>query len=141
MLHAVIHALGETGFAWDTTDVDGRSIKIIDLPATAFQQPLATSFDDALEALAALPRLFIEPDGSFIWLGEEGPQQWKLDGQLNDSPYGLMTIELKISGAAPWPGVETVLRILKWPSCPIAFELVRKGVYVDVETLHALLTS
>ena len=39
-------------------------------PAMLAAAVLPVTFEQAETALAALPRLFIEPDGSFVWVGE-----------------------------------------------------------------------
>jgi hypothetical protein len=89
-----------------------------------------------LAALEQLPRLFIEPDGSFIWIGPGGPDEWKFDGQLHDSTGGLMTVELKVSGREPeW---DRLLMCLDWPRTQLAFELVREGIYVDETVFRSL---
>ncbi len=34
--------------------------------------------------LADLPRMFIEPDGSFVWVGQDEAENWQLDGVIYD---------------------------------------------------------
>lgn len=135
MWHTILHALNTSSYDSLSASVDGHEVVAIDLPSTAFQQPLGVTFDATLEFLAALPRLYIEPDGSFIWLSDDGADEWKIDGQLNDSPGGLMTVELKITGRRPWPGLESVLHSVDWPRQAIAFEMVRQGIYLDVSVI------
>jgi hypothetical protein len=56
---------------------------------------LAATFEETSEALSAIPRLFIEPDGSFVWTGEEAGQPWQVDGNLSDRCDSLAYVELK----------------------------------------------
>jgi hypothetical protein len=52
----------------------------------------AVSFEQASSALDTLDRLFLEPDGSFVWTGETvadspeaaPPRRWQLDGEVYD---------------------------------------------------------
>ena len=70
--------------------------------------PLACTFDDAYAKLAELDKLFIEPDGAFLWTGwdrslDPPNELWRLDGCLYDSGPRLQYVELKgHSGAEPW---------------------------------------
>ena len=94
------------------------------------------TFEQAADRLAQLPRLFIEPDGSFVWVSESGAGDWQIDGQLNDSPAGLMTVELKLSGPrADWPAV---LRSVDWPRERLIYQLVQQGIYLDDREFHAV---
>ena len=90
---------------------------------------LAVRFEEALAGLSELPRLFIEPDGSFVWRGttEEG-QAWQLDGNLIDRGDVLDYVELK--GVCPSERLDDVLRMLGWPECQLAFQLPRLGVFL-----------
>lgn len=44
-------------------------------PADAAGMTMASDFDAALERLAALERAFVEPDGSFVWVGPGGEER------------------------------------------------------------------
>ncbi len=57
--------------------------------------PLSVSWEVALDRLMQLPRMFAEPDGSFLWSGEEnngGP--WQLEGTLFDDGQVVRRVEL-----------------------------------------------
>ncbi len=136
-LHVTLHAHPGRSFPSQEMMLQGGPRQVLVIPAGELSRPLPVRFDDVLTQLEQLPRLFIEPDGSFIWIGPRGPQQWKLDGQLHDSASGLMTVELKISGTDP--ALDDVLRTLGWPAAPVVFELVREGVYLDEANFRAVL--
>lgn len=53
------------------------------------------SFEQAVAALEALPRMFIELDGSFVWPSPDPEQSWQLDGCLFDRDGRLQYVELK----------------------------------------------
>jgi hypothetical protein len=94
--------------------------------------PLSVSFDAALAELGLLPRLFIEPDGSFVWRGAtaEGAA-WQVDGNLIDRGDVLDYVELK--GVCPSERLDEILRALGWPAVPLTFQLSRFGVFLREE--------
>lgn len=57
--------------------------------------PLSVSFDTACERLSPLERMFLEPDGSFVWTGEADGQCWQVDGNLIDQGPSLAYVELQ----------------------------------------------
>ncbi len=86
-------------------------------------------FDRALHHLSLLPRLFIEPDGSFVWPGTaDDDQPWQLDGNLIDRGDVLDYVEVK--GSCPSERLDEVLRVLGWPEAPLTFQLPRIGVFL-----------
>jgi len=91
------------------------------------------SFDAALTALEQLPRMFAEPDGSFVWVGET-PDRWQVDGNLFDRGDELAYVSL--SGACPAAEFDQLLRCFGWPEIELVFELTREGVYVDEATFR-----
>lgn len=117
-----------------------RSTDLDDGPAmltfnTTIQGPgsfgaLSVSFDAALAELAKLPRMFIEPDGSFVWRGTaEAGGPWQVDGNLIDQGAVLAYVELK--GCCPVEQFEQVLAAVGWPENRLAFQLPRLGIVLD----------
>lgn len=91
---------------------------------------LPASFDAVLTQLSLLPRLFIEPDGSFVWRGgdtEEG--EWQVDGNLIDRGDVLAYVEL--SGCCSRERFDELLQAVGWPEQALAFQLPRRGVFLD----------
>jgi len=97
------------------------------------------SFDAALEALALLPRMFIEPDGSFVWTGTEGSDPWQVDGNLIDRGDALAYVELK--GRCPADQFNELLAACGWPACPLAFQLPRRGLSLGESAFRTLATT
>ena len=96
---------------------------------------LAVGFDDVLAELAKLPRLFIEPDGSFVWRGTSvDGQEWQLDGNLVDRGQTLDYVEIK--GRCPSERLNDILRTLGWPQAALAFQLPRQGVVLSEEAFR-----
>ena len=94
------------------------------------------SFDAALAALALLPRLFIEPDGSFVWTGDQRGQPWQVDGNLIDRGDCLAYVELK--GFCAEEKFDELLAAFGWPVAPLAFQLPRRGVTLSEVEFRAL---
>ena len=93
---------------------------------------LAVTFDSAVAEIARLPRLFIEPDGSFVWRGtSDDGQSWQVDGNLIDRGEVLDYVELK--GWCPSQRLDEILAALGWPQTPLAFQLPRQGVTLTEE--------
>lgn len=86
------------------------------------------TFEEVAEDLAALPRMFVEPDGSFVWVGGS-ESEWQLDGMLYDGPGRLWYLELK--GRCPETEFNLLLLALGWPETPVAFQLVREALWLD----------
>lgn len=85
------------------------------------------TFEDVLDGLAKLPRMFVEPDGSFVWVSSPGELAWQLDGMLYDRDERLLYVELK--GACPAARLDQFLAILGWPQTPVMFQLLREAVF------------
>src|SRR5262245_37857862 len=91
---------------------------------------LSVTFEEAFSALERLDRLFIEPDGSFVWTGV-GPlgESWQFDGNLIDQGNCLAYVELK--GRCPGEQLDLLLVALGWPAANLAFQLTQRGVFVS----------
>ncbi|HVX15856.1 MAG TPA: hypothetical protein VHC22_32030 [Pirellulales bacterium] len=88
----------------------------------------ARTFEEVSARLAALPRMFVEPDGAFVWVAADGPT-WQLDGVLYDGAGRLWYVELK--GRSPQKEFEEFLSALGWPQTPVVFQLVREALLLD----------
>lgn len=96
--------------------------------------PWALSFEEALDALARLERLYVEPDGSFVWRPEVAQQ---VDGQLSDRAGRLILVELhgRCSGA----NIDRLAATLNPTHEPLAVQLIREGVYLPWHAWRSLL--
>ena len=86
------------------------------------------TFEEVVDSLSSLPRMFIEPDGAFVWVGS-AESAWQLDGTLYDGPGRLWYVELK--GRSPLDDFNRLLSTLGWPETPLVFQLVREAVLLD----------
>jgi hypothetical protein len=55
---------------------------------------MTVAWETAYENLARLPRMYTEPDGSFLWTGETAETAWQLEGTLFDDGQVIRRIEL-----------------------------------------------
>lgn len=108
------------------------------LPPTDAKQPKwAAAFDTSFASLQQFERLFIEPDGSFVWTGAlPDGTTWQVDGNLIDQGERLAYVELK--GCCPEAQFDQFLATLGWPEVPLKFELTRRGVVVDESEFRKL---
>jgi len=114
-----------------SVSLDGRSCT--PLSARELLKPIAmpVSFEQAADRLQQLPRLFFEPDGSFVWVGQDGDRRWQVDGQLTDRAGRLLYAELR--GDCPAEAFDRLLAALGWPATPLVFLLTRHAVFLDEE--------
>ena len=98
--------------------------------------PLAVSWESAFEQLSQLPRMFAEPDGSFLWKGEENDHGgWQLEGTLFDDGQFVRRVELV--GNCTVSAWERFLRALdcRWDN--ISIESLNDNRLVDGQWLRA----
>lgn len=91
-------------------------------------EPLPTIFEQAIDALQALPRMFIEPDGSFVWVAEADSDPWQLDGQLHDGLGHLSTVEIK--GQVGADGWSQLVQCFGSDNVPLLVQFVREGRFM-----------
>lgn len=101
-------------------------------------EPMAIGFDDALGRLAALPRMFVEPDGAFVWTSPREGDRWQVDGNAFERSGRVLLVDLK--GSCPAAACDALLGCFGWPGQPLAVQLVRAGVFLDLDTFrrHAI---
>lgn len=90
--------------------------------------PLGVSFEEATAALSALPRMYCEPDGSFVWVSSAGEKNWQIDGNLYDRGGRLLFVDLK--GSCPATEFDRLLTACGWAATEVVFQLVREALYL-----------
>lgn len=93
------------------------------------------SFSAASGCLQAIPRLHLEPDGSFVWRGDD----WQLEGMLYDRDECLQSIELK--GHCPFPAWRQLIGIFNPPRGGAALVSLPSGGLYDLQTFEGLIWS
>ncbi len=112
----------------DCSEIDGQSFATLSLRANQLSTPFDVTFEQAEAALAELPRMFCEPDGSFVWRSSDAAQPWQVDGQLTDRSDRLLSAELK--GTCPRAEFDELLSKIGWPATPLVFQLAQAGVHL-----------
>ena len=85
------------------------------------------TFEEAAQRLAQLPRMFLEPDGSFVWTGQAGA--WQIDGMLYDRGPHLAYVELR--GRCGWSQLQELLGALNPSAMPLVYEQIAEGLLLD----------
>lgn len=135
--HICVHARPAHVSTGESVVLEGRSLATLAIRPDALRMPLGVSFEDATESLARLPRMFIEPDGSFVWVSEHAASPLQIEGCLYDRDGKLLYVELK--GACPRGELERLLRAFGWSATPFVFQLMRQAVYLDEEAFWQFL--
>ena len=110
---------------------DGGEVELTPLAVTAAQldRPLDSSFEAVGDRLSELPRVYFEPDGSFVGAGEQDGRRWQVDGVVYDRAGRVQYVELK--GHSPREIFDRFLSALGWPATPLVFQLPRASLYLD----------
>lgn len=100
--------------------------------------PMAVGFDEAIERLGRMERLYAEPDGSFVWTSAREGGWWQVDGNLFDRQGRVLLADLK--GSCPPAEFDRILRAFGWPEQALMMQLVRSAVFLDESTFrrHAI---
>ena len=103
-----------------------------------FAEPLPILCDEALLQLSRLPRLYAEPDGSFVWTSSHEGLRWQVNGTLLERDQRVLLVDLK--GSCPPTEFDQLITCFGAPPAAIVFQLVRSAVTIDEATLrnHAL---
>lgn len=115
----------------------------LDIPRESLASPMAIGFDAALDRLAAIERLYVEPDGSFVWAcsrTSDGAAStwWQVDGNAYERGGRVLLVDLK--GSSPPAEFDRLLQAFGWPGQPLMMQLVRSATFLDESTFrrHAL---
>lgn len=101
---------------------------------------MPVTFETAVAELAKLPRMYVEPDGSFVWTSPpEVYPPWQVDGTLVDGGATLFYCELK--GYCPSEPLDQLLACLSDETSKLVFEEVERGVVIAEEEFRRSLTS
>ena len=91
--------------------------------------PLAISFEDAVDCLSRLERMYAEPDGSFVWVSSREGLSWQVDGNVFDRGGRVVLVDMK--GSCPPDDFDRLLACFGWPAEGLLFQLVRPAVFLE----------
>lgn len=128
--HISLHALktDQSAQPGERLDVERRAVRPLPLQPADLVHPFDVTFDEAGDRLSALPRMFFEPDGSFVWRGERDGETWQVDGNLYDGGGRLQYVDLK--GECPPDEFDRMLTAIGWPATTIVIQLTRHALFL-----------
>jgi len=112
--------------------VNERQMRVLDVRPEMLAAHFPHSFEQAAEQLQRLPRLFFEPDGSFVWVTEANGASWQLDGVLYDRNGFLQFVD--VHGEFTRETIASLLEAVAGTQ-PVMFQLAREAVFVDQDEL------
>ena len=125
--HVCLHARPADARTGPVKNLAGLELPTLEvIPAEL--PPLGASFEEATAALEALPRMYCEPDGSFVWVSSADGAPWQVDGNLYDRAGRLLFVDLK--GCSPVSEFDRLLAACGWPATEVIFQLVREAIYL-----------
>lgn len=101
----------------------------------ALTVPMAIGFEEAIERLSLLERMYAEPDGSFVWTSGRDGRWWQVDGNLFDRNGRVLLADLK--GSCPATEFDRLLTAFGWPQQAMMMQLVRPAVFLDEATFRS----
>lgn len=116
--------------------IDGAAVQTLACSPVSSNNSLHVTFDRAVEILTMLPRMFIEPDGSFVWTGKQDDELWQVEGVLYDAGPRLAYVEM--SGRCPPDEFDQFIAALGWPALPLMFQWAAAGVFIGEEEFRRL---
>jgi hypothetical protein len=137
--YVTVHARGDGVTPGPVVELVSQAGKTLTVPTVvmtgeALAQPFGISFEEAVERMGRLERMFVEPDGSFVWVSSADEPRWQVDGNLFDRNGRLLLVDLKGTCNERW--FDQLLSALGWPTTPLVFELVREAVFLDEATFR-----
>lgn len=134
--HVTIQRRPDSVATADRQNLDGRTCTPLSARELLKPTPMPVSFEQVAERLQQLPRLFFEPDGSFVWVGVDQQRRWQVDGQLTDRDGHVIYVELH--GNCPIHAFDRLLATIDWPANSLVFQLTRHAVFLDEDEFRRL---
>ena len=104
------------------------------VPRDRLAVPMASEFDEVIERLSRLDRMYAEPDGSFVWTSPREGLWWQVDGNAFDKDGRVLLADLK--GSCPASDFDRLLVAFGWPQQDMMMQLVRPAVFLDEATFR-----
>jgi len=134
-----IHAKPSGASAGSPIELLGRSITPLEVHPSSLSQPMPVSFEQAADWLAKLPRMFVEPDGSFVWVSTDKNGPWQVDGNLYDREDKLLIVELK--GHCPRQQFDQLLAAFGWPEAELVIQFMKQAVVVAEDEFRRIASA
>ena len=101
--------------------------------------PFNCTFEETAAVLEQQPRVFFEPDGSFVWGEGADAERWQIDGHLFDRGGRLLYVHLK--GTCPAEVFDHLLASVSWPETPVMLQLQLEGYVLNEPTFRRFAAS
>ncbi|MEO1991657.1 MAG: hypothetical protein ABGW78_06975 [Pirellulales bacterium] len=101
---------------------------VLQIPQLSLSRPLNVTFDNAVERLSQLDRMFVELDGSFLWSNKHHSHSWQIDGNIFEQNNKVLFVELK--GTCFPSTFDALLTCFGWPTETLVFQLTRPSVFL-----------
>lgn len=129
-----VHARPTIARARKSFPLRGLNLQALDLTPQDFGG-FDRTFEEVGAALEALPRMYFEPDGSFVWVSADPTAPWQLDGLLYDRDGRVLHMDLK--GTCLPDAFDRILATLGRPTSGMIFQLTREALFLDDETFRS----
>jgi hypothetical protein len=126
--HVSLHARPDEARPGPSRRLRGLDLPTVAVDASHLSLGFSISFEEACERLGKLPRMFVEGDGSFVWVGPAA-SRWQVDGQFIDRGGRLLLVDLR--GTTPPADFDALLTALGWPQTRLLFQLAREAVFLE----------
>ena len=129
LFHISMHARPDGTWREELVQLSGQTLRATLVPTSAMICPLPVTFELVVESLSVLPRMYVEPDGSFVWVaGAPTQSDWQLDGMLWDRGGALQYVELK--GRCSEFVWRQLLTALGADDTPLLVQFVERALFV-----------
>lgn len=137
MSHSVLYVFESSlhrhpgdGLTLDRPHVDAWGTwPTVTVPHELLAVPLMVTFDEVIDRLSQLERMYAEPDGSFVWVSAREGLSWQVDGNVFDRNGRVVLVDTK--GSCPPEEFDRLLACFGWPGEPLLFQLVRPAVFLE----------
>ncbi|MBC8351432.1 MAG: hypothetical protein H8E66_05565 [Planctomycetes bacterium] len=136
--HVVIRANPNTELPTTTSVFAGVEVDAMIVPPELQAMRMDVSFEEAAEILRTFPRMFFEPDGSFVWVSSSDEEvSWQIDGNLYDRDGSLIAVDLK--GTCCQKHLTRLLDVFRADRRELMVEILREAAFVrERDFLEAL---
>ena len=126
--HATVHARPQETGLGNLQMLRGESLPTLAVSSESALGGFPASFEEVEAAYGREPRMFFEPDGSFVWRSSTDEPTWQVDGLVFDRDGRVRYVELK--GTCPAARLEWLLAALGWPGQAVMFQPAREAVFL-----------
>ncbi len=112
----------------------GEYYEILHLTPDQRVAAMAVDFELATARLRQFPRMYVEPDGAFVWVAQRNESPWQLEGCLYDRGDRVMYVD--VAGTCPVERFDQLLTGFGWPASELVFQLRQYAVYLDERELR-----